>query len=280
MAKVMHPGWAAHGAIVAVRLAAAGFTGPARVIEGKAGLLASHLQDIDDLDFTRATQGLGEKWESLDISFKPFPNAHVIHGLIEAALSATHEITDLEKVEQVICSVAPHWIDIVCEPVAAKRRPANTAAARISMQHTIAEGMMTGRLDATSYTPERLSDRSINALADKVIYSIRDDWTDRSRFPGEICIVLHGGREVRCEIPTNLGSSTRPLGYPKLLEKFRRNVGLVLPNDRVLALEAMFDPAAGGVHPSKLTAMCAVQSDGLVKGSADFEMELNCGPGA
>lgn len=183
-AKALHPGWAAHSAIVALQWAEAGFTGPARVFEGAAGLMASHVQDPNAaMDYDRAVRALGFRWESRAISFKPYPAAHVMHGLIEAALDLSPKF-EAAEVARVVCKVAPHWAPIVCEPATDKRRPANAAAARISLQHTIAEALVRRRLDGASYTTGDLADPVIQRLADKVDYVVDPSWTDRSVFPG------------------------------------------------------------------------------------------------
>nr|WP_087574307.1 MULTISPECIES: MmgE/PrpD family protein [unclassified Sphingomonas]AJW29594.1 MmgE/PrpD family protein [Sphingomonas sp. JE1] len=235
-AKVMHPGWAAHSAIVALRLARAGFTGPARIFEGNSGLFASHVQDpAISLDYARAVTGLGHVWESRDISFKPYPSAHVIHGLIEAALMLAPDM-QADQIERVACSVAPHWVPIVCEPVEEKRRPANSALARISLPHTIAEALVTGRLDATSYSPAMLANPLVRSIADRVEHVVRGDWTDRAAFPGEIGVTLKDGRIVTHGIAANLGGAARPLDRDAMLAKFRTNAGTVLPPDQVEAV--------------------------------------------
>jgi 2-methylcitrate dehydratase PrpD len=221
--KAIHPGWAAHSGIIAVELAQAGVTGPAQIFESKWGLLASHIQDPGvSLDFARARRDLGETWESREISFKPYPAAHVLHGLIEAALGARDEIS-IQEIERITCRIAPHWVAIVCEPVALKRRPPTTAAARISLAHTIAEVFVRGRLDAGSYTPADLADPAVRHLADRVEYEVEPGWTDRAVFPGTIRVALRDGREIVARVDGHLGGSRRPMSFEQIDDKFRRN---------------------------------------------------------
>ena len=42
-------------------------------------------------DFERIVKNLGADWESRAISFKPYPNAHVMHGVLDAALQILRE---------------------------------------------------------------------------------------------------------------------------------------------------------------------------------------------
>ena len=85
--KTLHPGWAAHAGVTAGVLASAGFSGPLTVLEGRFGLYRSFLRGSgQSFDFDRVTAGLGDEWEQLDSSFKPYPCAHAIHSFVDAAL--------------------------------------------------------------------------------------------------------------------------------------------------------------------------------------------------
>ena len=70
--KRLHPGWAAHSAIIAADLAAGGFTGPARALDGARGLFNSHLGSGDH-PFGRVTERLGDDWLCTRSAFKPYP---------------------------------------------------------------------------------------------------------------------------------------------------------------------------------------------------------------
>ncbi len=85
--KFLHSGFAAQNGIHAAMLAQAGATGPPRVLEGRFGLFASHLQDASlPKAFGRVVDDLGTRWDSRDASFKPFPAAHVLHPYIDLVL--------------------------------------------------------------------------------------------------------------------------------------------------------------------------------------------------
>src|SRR4029079_7320966 len=69
--KPIHPAWAAHGALVAVRLAALGAEGPAGVVDARFGLYHAFVDTRIDLEPQLAD--LGERWETPRIAFKAFP---------------------------------------------------------------------------------------------------------------------------------------------------------------------------------------------------------------
>lgn len=70
MVKRLHMGRAAEGGVTAAYLAARGFEGPDVLLEGKFGYLDVYARGGDA---TLLTEGLGTRWESLNIWFKMFP---------------------------------------------------------------------------------------------------------------------------------------------------------------------------------------------------------------
>src|SRR3984885_2054936 len=70
MVKRLHMGRAAEGGVTAAYLAARGFEGPDVLLEGKFGYLDVYARDGDP---QLLIDGLGSRWESLNIWFKMFP---------------------------------------------------------------------------------------------------------------------------------------------------------------------------------------------------------------
>jgi 2-methylcitrate dehydratase PrpD len=70
MVKRLHMGRAAEGGVTAAYLAARGFEGPDALLEGKFGYLDVYARGGDP---RLLTDGLGTRWESLNIWFKMFP---------------------------------------------------------------------------------------------------------------------------------------------------------------------------------------------------------------
>ena len=203
--KLINPGWAAQAGIWAARLGTSGFTGPRTVLEGKAGLFAAHLQNpATTPTFARVVNGLGADWESRNISFKPYPNAHVMHGVLDAIRHLLGQGTiKVDAIAAVECLVAPYMVSLICEPRDEKLRPPSSAQARISLNHTVAEMLRTGIMDVTSYSDEALQDPAIKALADRVSYRVMPEWTSRTAYPGGIRITMDDG--------TQSSGSSRPI---------------------------------------------------------------------
>jgi len=228
--KFLHSGFAAQSGITAALLAQAGVTGPPTVFEGRFGLFASHLQHPETKkDFDRIAGGLGERWESRNASFKPYPAAHVLHPYVDAVLRArsTYRISPAD-VAQIDCPVAEFNVSIVCEPLAEKLAPASDSHARISLQYTVAEALHEGKLGKSAYSPSNLRSPEILALAQRVRYYIDPDFPGPGRFKGALRITLHDGRVIEETQEHNLGSPENPMSAAQLRAKFDENANGVL----------------------------------------------------
>lgn len=249
--KFLHPGWAAQSGLTAAALARAGATGPASVLEGRFGLFASHLQDGIVRDFGRIGEGLGERWESEKASFKPYPAAHVIHPYIDAVLRlrAEHAI-DPAEVEAIHCPVAAYITGIVLEPVAEKRRPRSDSHGRVSLQYSLAEALVRGRLGKDAYQAAFLADPRILRLADRVTYEVDPAFPGPERFKGAVRITLRDGRSFATVEENNRGSAANPMSDAEIIAKFDENAAEILPAARrrrlveaVMALDRSADAA-------------------------------------
>ena len=226
--KFLHSGAAAQNGIAAALLAQAGVSGPPRVLEGRFGLFASHLQDpAARRDLARVTSRLGDHWESRNASFKPYPAAHVLHPYIDAVLRAReqHRI-DPSTVERIDCPVAAFIVPIVCEPVEEKTAPATPAHGRVCLQYTLAEALYTGVLGRSAYG--RFDDPPIRALARRVHYHVDPTYPGPGRFKGEVRITLRDGRVIAELQEHNLGSPENPMTDEQLRSKFDDNASCVL----------------------------------------------------
>ncbi|MBU8537233.1 MmgE/PrpD family protein [Falsiroseomonas tokyonensis] len=248
--KMMHVGFAASGALRAVALAEAGISGPAPVFDGRFGWFRSHVQGRDDLRFEALCDGLGENWEVLNIASKVHPCAFTMMPHIEAAIALrrTHGVKP-EDIAEVVCQIGKRSFATMCEPVEDKRRPATTWHGRISLQHTVAEALVRGRMDKDAYEESSLRDPVINALADRVLYE-DDPATEPTRSGGTVTLRMRDGRVLRHRIDDMRGTRSNPMSRDDIVAKFRANTKDVLEParaeaavERLLRLEALEDVA-------------------------------------
>ncbi len=236
--KFLHPGWAAHGGIVAAELAQGGCTGPATVFEGRFGMIATHAQDpATPRDFTRLTKGLGSYWESQRASFKPYPAAHVIHPYLDAALrlQRKHGFTT-QQITRIDCPVAAWFMPVVCDPREEKLAPRSDSHGRVSMYFSLAETLVRGRLGRDGYSAASLADAETLRLAACVFCTHDPAWPGPERFKGAVRITLANGQVLEEVEEYTRGSPENPMTEAEILAKFMDNAVAVLPASQAQAL--------------------------------------------
>jgi 2-methylcitrate dehydratase PrpD len=247
-AQLLHAGWAAHSGIVAASLGRRGFSGPATVVEGNAGVLCTHTRaNGAPFAFERITDALGTRWESAQIAFKPFPCGHVIHPFLDALLALHREGLEADEVKRIVCPIADYMIPVVCSPVEQKRLPRTDAQARTSLQYSLAEALYHGRLDARSYQPDSLRDPRILALADRIEVKVDDSAPDSRVFKGWVIVHTIDGRVLEKIVPSTRGSVDNPMSEAELSDKFFANAALRLSaeqSQRVFDLVFQIDTIA------------------------------------
>ena len=220
--KTLHPGWAAHAGVTAAMLARAGFTGPRTVLEGRFGVFRSFLRGSEQaFDFERVTTGLGDAWEQLDSSFKPYPCAHAIHSFVDAALEARAALGprpgDIANIE---ASVAPHFVELICEPRGLKVRPRTPTHARASLQYAIAAAFRSGSLGPEHYTEAAIANPEVLALAEKVSWTPDPSPPPPTQYMGVVTIEACDGRRETAMVAHNRGSRENPMTQDELVAKF------------------------------------------------------------
>ena len=233
--KRLHPGWAGQAGATAAALARAGFPGPATILDGRFGFYRTFLDAEPD---PRPFDTLGRTWETLAVGFKPYPCCHYLHAFLDCALALrqAHDV-DANAVEAVECFIAPAQMPIVCEPRRAKLRPRTAYDAQFSLPYSVAAALVDGRIGLDTYAVERLADRRVLALADRVDCRPDADSTFPRGFPGWVRLRLADGRTLEAREPDGRGGTARPLPETAIVDKFRANASRVLPAARVAALE-------------------------------------------
>jgi len=254
----LHAGWAAQSGITAALLARAGHTGPMQVFESPSGLFAAHVQEPGyAFDFAAALDGLGKRWECETISLKPYPCAHVLHSFIDAILALRGEGLRAPDVKRIRCPIAAPMIGIVCEPRAEKIAPRHEGLGRGSLPYMLAEALVTGRLDGTSYRGDTTTRGAIRALAAKIEHEV-DASAAPNQFKGWVIAELNDGRVLERIEPFNRGSAERPLRDGDILKKFRDNAGARLDAARIAGIEEAVNSLAGPGAVRRLGAACSI----------------------
>jgi 2-methylcitrate dehydratase PrpD len=238
--KPIHPAWAAHGGLLAVRLAALGAEGPPSVVEGKFGLYHAFLgAERGEIDVDAQLADLGSRWETPRIAYKPFPVCHFMHGSLGAAAAALASRTlSPEEIEDVVVTVPEAGVSLVLEPADKKKLPRSDYEGKFSLQYSVASMLVRGHVTVSDFSDEAIADPAVLAVAAKVRYETPEYPTYPQAFPGGVRVTLADGTTLECDFPHQKGGPDNPMSEGEVREKYRANALLALSGDTAGALEA------------------------------------------
>jgi 2-methylcitrate dehydratase PrpD len=231
--KPLHAGWAAHAGIMAARLAAAGATGPRRILEGQSGLFRSYAGQEVGPD--TVTDGLGTRWETARVTLKPYPACQLSHATLDAVRVVRERITSVADIEAIDVEIPDESAATVSEPVATKLHPRTPYDAKFSLQWCVAALLIDGRLDVGSFTADQLDRPEVLRLAARVHGSTYRSPVVAASAPGRVAVRLRDGRVERAEVPTSTGSPASPLSDADVFRKLAENVGDAAHAERLAA---------------------------------------------
>ncbi len=237
--KLYHPGWAAHAAVMAGIMAEHGFTGTDTVYEGRFGLFRSHLNP-EEWSPNVLLDGLEDRWEILNVVFKPYPCGILNHPYIDLTLQlmSEHNFT-ASDVDSVIAYIHPEAARTVCEPIGSKTHPASGYHAKFSLQFNIAAALVDGEVNLRTYTDEKSKDVNIVDLAERIQYVPDTDSAYPKTYPGRIDIRLVSGQTVSASMDYNRGSRENPMSVDEVLQKFLTNAASVIDRNRAQSITDM-----------------------------------------
>jgi 2-methylcitrate dehydratase PrpD len=235
--KPMHPAWAAHGALLASRLAALGAEGPPGVLEGRFGVYHAFVgAQKGEVDIGAQLADLGQRWETPRIAFKPYPACHFIHGSLGATSSLTGRVRP-DEIADVLVWIPAAGVPLVLEPAASKLVPRSEYEAKFSLQYSTAAMLVHGQVGVQSYVDDAIADPDVLALAAKVRYETREYDSYPAAFPGGVRITTIDGRTLEADFPHQRGGPENPMTVDEVLAKFRENASLALGEAAVQTLE-------------------------------------------
>jgi len=228
--KIIHPAWAVHSGIIASKFASNGFTGPLEIFEGELGFFAGHL-GLKNVNLDCLTKGLGEVWETLNISMKRYPCCHAMHTFIDGVLylKNKHHI-ELEKIKNIVCKINPLGAKLVSDPIDIKRKPKTVYGARFSLPYAIAITLLEGELGLKQFSERKVKDERVLGITSKV-YCFKDDSFPRTG--GNIVIEMNDGKKYQYIKEFPIGSPQYPLNEDEVKDKFRSNTKTILDHKRV-----------------------------------------------
>jgi 2-methylcitrate dehydratase PrpD len=218
--KTLHPGLASMNGVIAAELAAAGGQGPSTVLEGKRGLYAALSARAADPDFV--VLGLGDNWETTQISIKPIPACQLMHVTLDAAKGSPIPAAEIVRIEAV---VHPDSAAVVCEPRGAKNSPRTPYDAKFSLPWSLAAQIIDGEITIDTYPAEFFDRPEVIRLAERVEITLGSGEGVAAQASGLVRIHSRDGSVWEGKVPGSQGTPQYPLSDESLIAKFRSNCG-------------------------------------------------------
>jgi 2-methylcitrate dehydratase PrpD len=201
MAKSIGVGHSARNGLLSALLAREGFSGPAEPLAGERAFLRVMGEDPR---FEAITGKLGERWEILANTYKPYPCGVVLNPVIEACLELANDrripATEIDHVE------------IVGHPLLRERTdrlpPANGRESQVSAQHGVAAALARGRAGLAEFSDSGVADPALRAFAGKVRFFDDAGFALES---ARVTVVLRDGEALSAFVEKARGSLARPL---------------------------------------------------------------------
>ena len=225
--KRIHPGWSAHGGVIATLLAKEGFRGPAKVLEGTHGFFSA-FGGKNDYDFEKILE-LGQRWEIPRLTFKSYPCGSISHPYMDCALRIKQKHSPHpDQIMEVICRTAEGPVHRLWEPLANKQKPVSSYGAKFSLPYSIAVMLIRGRAGLEEFSESAIRDHELLALAAKVRYEI-DPTIDYPRhFEGHVQLKMKDGSVFTEDQLHPRGGYEDPLPPEEIEAKFHANARLAL----------------------------------------------------
>ena len=233
--KPLNPGIAAHGGMLAVRLAEEGAVGPASILEGRYGFYATYA-DAETNTILDQVSDLGTRWETPITAFKAYPACHAMHGCLGAAEQLMRQRVPIDEIERIVVAIADPDVPLVLEPLEQKIAPRTPYEAKFSLPFSIAALLVHGSLGLDSYLPPALVDEEVRSLARRVTYEHREFRTHPATYPGAVRLEMVDGRTLEVMLDHPPGSAMAPLARDTILRKFTENAAMALTDADVIEL--------------------------------------------
>lgn len=215
MSKQLHTAHAAWAGMTAASLAAAGFSGPARILEGERGFFAAMCEGANLNAVTREESD----WLIHDTSFKPWPACRHTHATIDCVLALRTQQGDAPlcfhkcTVESFSDALA------ICD----NATPATRTEAKFSLQYCVAAAaefghLRPGHFDAACFDREDLRDTA-RCVALKPAPDIDAHYPDH--YGARVTMTLADGRTVSHQVSDSLGDPEQALSPQAVFDKAR-----------------------------------------------------------
>ena len=221
MAKSLHPGRAAQNGLAAALFAQAGLTSAETAIEGRRGF-AQVLSTT--VDIAKCVDGLGERYDLLGNTYKPFACGLVIHPVIDACIRLRGKGVRAADVERIDMRVHPLVLELT-----GKTAPRSGLEGKFSVFHSAAVALIDGDGGEAQYADARVNDAEVVALRGRVRAQVDPAMTLDAT---DLEVTLKDGTRRSVTVAHCVGSRDQPLSDDQLHQKFTGQCDRVLGAQR------------------------------------------------
>jgi 2-methylcitrate dehydratase PrpD len=221
MTKPFHAGRAAHGGVIAARLAAQGFTGAEDALEHAQGFLSA-VSPAGEVDRASPPAGLGKTWRIIEtgLNIKKYPTCYCTHRAIDGLLDLldAHPLRP-EEIAGITVRISENYATIL-----RNHRPQTGLEAKFSMEFAMAGAVTAHRVGLTELTDAFVQRPDVQALMGRVGIETNTDYDPAypgASFADEVLVRLDTGAELPSERVTRArGHAEKPLRANELFAKF------------------------------------------------------------
>ena len=236
MVKRMHAGRSAQAGVYGALLAARGFTGIEDILEAPYGGFCSTF--IDRPDLSHLTNQLGERFETLNAGFKPYPCCGSNHTSIDALrkILGEHREVNADNVQKIRIRTTRATKLHVGWPY----EPKSLTTAQMNLSYCVAVLLHDRDFFVDQVTSKSIRRPDVLATTKKI--EVLEDpqfdlLGDEGRHGVDLEVQLGDGKSYREKVLHAKGSHKSPMTRDEVLRKFRLLASRVLSRPRVAKLE-------------------------------------------
>ncbi len=234
-------GFVSQGAILSVRLAKTGFTGPKSFLEGTYGYF--HLYAKDKYDPQTVAGELGKRFEINKTLFKKYPSCGDTLASTQAMLDLVREknITP-DDITQIDIKVTPYVYKLVGNPFQIRDNP--RVDAQFNIQYCVANALLRKSSRLEHFEESSVRDPKIMDIVKKIKVAPDPILDKRGETALEMQVFTRGGAVYSKSIDFPTGFPENPLTKEENLERFWNCIGYAqksLPRENIEKLVSLIN---------------------------------------
>jgi 2-methylcitrate dehydratase PrpD len=231
-------GLAAQAGVYAAVFARRGITAAREVLEGKFGYYPVYQRG--EYEVRNLLDGLGERFEGVNVTLKKYPCCMHSHAAIDAILGISAEQgLNGDDVDRVTVKINQQGFNFVCLPLEKTRIPRSIPEAQFSLPYAAATALVKRKVFLDDFTEEQIRNPHVLRVAQRVDCLVDPELDKKypaSVTPAVLEVRTKNGKVFSRGVVERRGSPTHPLTMEEIEEKLRQCARFArnpLPEDRV-----------------------------------------------